>query len=685
MARLNESTASAEPIEILKRRFVRQNREIARVNSIQSLRIRSLESEVSHLLSENVSLREQVITLTQDVERFEAAKTLHDGVYDVKGRLDSKLVELSSLVAELGNLPRRYSKATGQKDEPVVGRQPRQSSSINLANGADPEPSLGLEADGRLPVILEDKYYPRRTLEAQDLQRLLNNDTDDPSSPKLEESATSPEQSNEYEEPQMTGPTDVMDTNALGDYTEDENSLPPNLETRRKKKVGSARASEEQAYAEPTSLLDSKFIRKCGAKRKFSVEDEESFFDCGPAEDDGFKFNRPVHSPVKLSSQIDDPSPIIRKPQPKVEISHGQPKRKVLEPKNANVNILSPTKPSVTKSYDQLQNPVTLGRNENSYPTQGKGGRTHRKNGSPQKPSISIYGNETSVNNDEIETKADLVTDAPPPQDADHEVPAAADTLITRPSRRQRAVVSYAEPSLRDKMRRSTNDLGPAVGDRSRNSNSYTDANLEQNEQKGRNSPTKNARSITNGGQALFDNEPLEGNPKRQMDMISQRKRKTSGQLVDDCGEDPAGRQSRRIKASDGRIEEGLEDQIAASIPQDNPQSFVSSGQDISADMDQAASDTSRKSRRYSSNTRSSGRSIAPRFSTSLLNVEAEGDDLATAYPGGSMDELSLRSTNGDEYPARELQEYSDKSFLMGSREMSRGQRVAARRRSMMI
>lgn len=186
MARLNESTASTEPIEIcsykdlntpkyrcamlieyfclVKRRFVRQNREIARVNSIQSLRIRSLESEVSHLLSENVSLREQIIALTQDLERFEAAKTLHDGVYDVKARLDSKLVELSSLIIELGSLPRRYAKKTRDEPEPMGGELPRDTGFTQPVRDANLDRALELEANGKLPVILEDKYFPRRTL-----------------------------------------------------------------------------------------------------------------------------------------------------------------------------------------------------------------------------------------------------------------------------------------------------------------------------------------------------------------------------------------------------------------------------------------------------------------------------------------------------------------------------------------
>lgn len=134
---------------------MRQNREIARVNSLQSLRIRSLESEVSHLLSENVSLRKQVINLTQETERLEAGKMLHNGIYDIKSKLDAKLAELSNLAADLGSLPRKVGKICDeQSDRPkqVVESRPRTE---DMMEGED----------GRLPAIVEDKYYPRRTLE----------------------------------------------------------------------------------------------------------------------------------------------------------------------------------------------------------------------------------------------------------------------------------------------------------------------------------------------------------------------------------------------------------------------------------------------------------------------------------------------------------------------------------------
>lgn len=135
---------------------MRQNREIARANSIQSLRIQTLESEVSRLLRENASLRQQVISLRSDVKKYEAAKLLEDGVYDFREKLDIKLAEIGSLVAELGRLPRK------------VGRVCESTAGTERQNSAGPHRRMALdtaEEDGRLPVILEDKYFPRKTLE----------------------------------------------------------------------------------------------------------------------------------------------------------------------------------------------------------------------------------------------------------------------------------------------------------------------------------------------------------------------------------------------------------------------------------------------------------------------------------------------------------------------------------------
>ena len=128
---------------------------------MQSLRIRSLESEVSHLLAENVSLREQTITLGQEIDRYEAAKLLHDGVYDIKTKLENKLIELNNLIIGLGALPRQFSKTYNERPDSGAQRDSAQSNWDLRHNEANYEPNFAPEQDWRLPVIPEDQDYPR--------------------------------------------------------------------------------------------------------------------------------------------------------------------------------------------------------------------------------------------------------------------------------------------------------------------------------------------------------------------------------------------------------------------------------------------------------------------------------------------------------------------------------------------
>lgn len=120
---------------------------------------------MSHLLSENVSLREQTISLSQEIERYEAAKKLHDGVFDIKAKLESKLAELNSLVTDLGALPRKCGKLYDDSAESTEQKYSRLSNLDMRRAATDSEYNVALEEDGKLPVIPEDKCYPRKTLE----------------------------------------------------------------------------------------------------------------------------------------------------------------------------------------------------------------------------------------------------------------------------------------------------------------------------------------------------------------------------------------------------------------------------------------------------------------------------------------------------------------------------------------
>jgi hypothetical protein len=151
MARLNEPSAiPAESVEALKRRFIRQNRELAKTNSNQSVRIRCLESETSRLLAENLALREDILQLRNEIEN--GSDRL--GIGSVKDRLESKIHELSSLVLELGLLHRPGNAAQEERTR----RSPGERRSWRRQEMLE-------ERERQLPTIVEDKLYPRRTLE----------------------------------------------------------------------------------------------------------------------------------------------------------------------------------------------------------------------------------------------------------------------------------------------------------------------------------------------------------------------------------------------------------------------------------------------------------------------------------------------------------------------------------------
>ncbi len=135
-----------------------------RANSTQSLRIRNLESEVSRLLSENVSLREQIIRLHYEVEK-NTNRAVQNNVDRVRAKLEAKLTELGGLVQELGKVQDNVESQRSQKRKSISRASPKRSPDQKNWKNALTLSEVTGGADGRLPPIVEDKYYPRRTLE----------------------------------------------------------------------------------------------------------------------------------------------------------------------------------------------------------------------------------------------------------------------------------------------------------------------------------------------------------------------------------------------------------------------------------------------------------------------------------------------------------------------------------------
>lgn len=141
---------------------MRQNRDIARANSTQSLRIRNLENETSRLLAENLDLREQILRLKSELDNGKAQRIV-DQTGEIKSQLEAKLLEIGALIGSLGQepAPTKKSPKAGRISRTSLGQSPDQRNWKNMVTLS--EAVAGQE--GRLPPILENKSYPRRTLE----------------------------------------------------------------------------------------------------------------------------------------------------------------------------------------------------------------------------------------------------------------------------------------------------------------------------------------------------------------------------------------------------------------------------------------------------------------------------------------------------------------------------------------
>lgn len=149
----------------VKRRFLRQNREIARVNSTQSLRIRNLESEISRLLSENLSLREEIIELGLQNQQAKETQRAREEIFGIKSILEQKLQEVETLVGALGQTLQTKSEDTSINNRRRSSGFQRRVEQRNSSRGGMSLGEVLASQEGRLPIINEDKYYPRRTLE----------------------------------------------------------------------------------------------------------------------------------------------------------------------------------------------------------------------------------------------------------------------------------------------------------------------------------------------------------------------------------------------------------------------------------------------------------------------------------------------------------------------------------------
>ncbi|PYH56405.1 shugoshin family protein [Aspergillus niger CBS 101883] len=722
MARLNESSAPTEHVEARKHRNPFPRGILLKL----TLASYHLESEVSHLLSENVSLREQVISLSQEVERYEAVRLLQHGVYDIKTRLDSKLAELNNLVADLGALPRTfYSKCAENSQDPNQLR----ALSDWKAKTTNDELNHGKDEEGRLPVILEDKYYPRKTLEPQELQDFRYNTADNLRSPTPEEPvATRPDTADDSSF--TNDSSDIINAQQAPTYNEhmsdeDEAVLPPTLETRKRKRPIPASKQMESSrmdHGAPSTRNNPGTNFSPETKRKFSVH-HGKIMESLSNHPDVPRTSMQSPSPVRkneqsLSSEADD-SPSGGKASLLTEqaMSHRSAKRKALEHTNedvgsTNMNMTSPTKARTTMVQEKPQKDTMPSIDEKDVqvelsPALLEKGTDLEQSRQETPLQYRIHQSTDEQKHDEntmVKTQSNTRRSTLPEiESAPRNLPDVSGP--TRPARRQRAIVSYAEPNLRDKMRRPTKELIAAVGDQPRRSSSSLNVRLDSNEDE---DLRKNGRS---NGRRPRNSDPSGKEPKlptteaaaaaadlstQQMNLVSQRKRKASP--ANKCNMAPEGIAEGSTEACPHECVAGRSkiDEMMAADDNYQMQPSQMTGNDVTRSVPpigcKARPATARKSRRHSSQPESSRKGEFQPASNDYMSIESQDNSPSEARAGNSYSTRSLEDFAKLSSPTQQSKA-STRADLSTSRvadsgRTKRGQRAAAaiaRRKSMML
>lgn len=459
------------------------------------------------MLAENIAIREEAIHVKVEAEKWKAAHRLNKEVVRMKEQLEEKLSEVNALVGELGALPEKVARRSSQRRRKdgfvsdlvrtTEDREPRHRQTI-------------LEQEGRLPAILEDKYYPRRTLEAKEIHALKGDAHDDATeSPDL-----GPPPVAHFDEAEAV----TFDARRSPRRTstelieESERSTRPSntgVENRRKRRTSTLLQSSdlntttmlEPEVAEETAPepeeeplkkvvpAQPQSILKTGAKRKLGVSELEDTSRVSKELDD-FIFQRRAAVPAATIKPSRFSRPTRQQNQEDEEDvkdaeSHllerpAQPARKILAPKSTN----SPTKRRVGSSFDKsdadkdedkavkpekrivsrvrarptiTEIPPAVKLTADEDPSDGLNDKQQARM-APKTPAAEL-DNILSPISTEPSTKHQ-----PPKEMAiTNSVEDVLNGSIGRNSRRAKAAVSYAEPNLRDKMRRPGKALVSAV------------------------------------------------------------------------------------------------------------------------------------------------------------------------------------------------------------------------------
>ncbi|KAL2021176.1 hypothetical protein VTK56DRAFT_7482 [Thermocarpiscus australiensis] len=477
MARLNEPPAPAEShLDILRKKFLRQNRDIAKVNSDQSQKIRRLENDCARLLSENLGLRSQILRLEKQVED-NSARRIADHALEIKAKLEAQLAEFASVIGSLGLEP------PSKRHSPDEGRivRPRQHVAISPAQRKRRETLAEAEAlaeqEGRLPPIWENETHPRVTMNTEEIMALCAASADTSDSPDL----GPPPVSRFVEEDSVRehSPTRATGSHEPKDHRRSQ-ALSPNLNVQYDRKPPRSPESRQESEDTTTSEVNANNDEvppsqsapspvsqsmRAGAKRKYGEESEPPQIATAHTGKENAIFTEvakafPARSNQKRRS-------IKELPATRRERAGGA--RTPLAVKSTNQDVSSPRKVMKAAMSEEDKMDQTLGKEGLIMKKEACGRNLPPKIEvpPPEPPAVMTLTLEAESVLPPTSPSAPSTPDRPARKEMPHDTPPPADISsngeTSRPSRRARVPISYAEPNLRDKMRRPTKELFDAV------------------------------------------------------------------------------------------------------------------------------------------------------------------------------------------------------------------------------
>lgn len=492
--------------------MLRQNRDLAKSNNIRALRIRELENDCACMLSENLELRGRILELEKEAEDNDARR-IADHALAIKAKLESQLTEWGTMLAGLGLEPpmKRHSPHIRRR----ISKQ-RMSFSSNrpspsqrrLRDVASQIEGLGQISEHKSTSRKSMKYVPSRRLE-------LPHHTDSYESPEQilalkseAEMAESPElgpppvshfiddEPVKVDSPSRAPPTQTPEPSPKRAMAPPVAFPSPQPEKRSEKPASPEKKSVPLSNKQDktpevvgianvdASNVDAVQPIKIGAKRKLAVRDEVDSARVHRITDE----NKPPRVMAEKGSIREKAGgktlkelANMRKEGRDKPAAPPQP-RKALSAKSTNNDVSSPKKISRPAIMDEvaaakadfikskaavskLQQDRPKPKSKNPPPVKIEAAPSPAK--APPVTELGVPLTETALlsphSPEPVSSSDGPRGDTPPPADI------TSNGETTRPSRRSKAAVSYAEPNLRDKMRRPSKALFDAVAGEGKN------------------------------------------------------------------------------------------------------------------------------------------------------------------------------------------------------------------------